>query len=243
MNPFYELLDASIVIGGAPILWREIIGNVFGIASALYGLKRSVWAWPVGIIGNILLFTVFLGGVFHTPQQLDLYGQAARQVMFLVVSVYGWIGWQRTLHRTRTDSPGSRSKAQAVEPRWASPAERLAIVAIMLGCTVICAKIFAALGSWGPWADAWIFSGSLLATFGMARGWIEFWLLWLSVDLVGVPLLLSAGYYPSAVLYLVYGAFVVWGFVEWARVGHHRPHTANSQPAEISTNCEASTPS
>jgi nicotinamide mononucleotide transporter len=35
---------------------------------------------------------------------------------------------------------------------------------------------------------------------------------------VGVPLLLKAGYYPSAVLYLVYGAFCAWGFWTWVRV-------------------------
>ena len=59
--------------------------------------------------------------------------------------------------------------------------------------------------------------GSLLATYAMARGWNEFWLIWIAVDAVGVPLLLSAGYYPSAVLYAVYGAVVLYGFVVWWR--------------------------
>jgi nicotinamide mononucleotide transporter len=84
--------------------------------------------------------------------------------------------------------------------------------------TVGFALLFERLGSYGPWADAWIFTGSLLATYGMARGWTEFWLIWIAVDLVGVPLLFSAGYYPSAVLYLVYAAFVIWGFVVWLKV-------------------------
>ncbi|WP_151530076.1 MULTISPECIES: nicotinamide riboside transporter PnuC [Corynebacterium] len=231
MNPIVELLDATVIIGGAPILWREIIGNAFGIGSAIFGLKRRVWAWPVGIIGNVLLFTVFLGGVFHTPQNLDLYGQAARQVMFLVVSAYGWYGWQRNLNKR------DRSTDQAaVEPHWATPRQRLAILTFMVISTVVCAQIFSALGSWGPWADAWIFSGSLLATFGMAKGWIEFWLLWLSVDIVGVPLLLAAGYYPSAVLYLAYGGFVAWGFVEWSRMERRRRNqtSAASTEAELS---------
>jgi nicotinamide mononucleotide transporter len=30
--------------------------------------------------------------------------------------------------------------------------------------------------------------------------------------------LFSAGYYPSAVLYLVYAAFVIWGFAVWLKV-------------------------
>ena len=54
---------------------------------------RRVAAWPIGIVGNILLFTVFLGGVFDTPSDLNLYGQAGRQVFFLIVSVYGWVRW------------------------------------------------------------------------------------------------------------------------------------------------------
>ena len=75
-----------------------------------------------------------------------------------------------------------------------------------------------ALGSWGPAADAWILTGSILATYGMARGYVEFWLIWIAVDLVGVPLLLTAGYYPSAIMYIVYGVFCVIGFISWWRI-------------------------
>lgn len=225
---FTTLLNATLIIGGYPILWREIIGNLFGLASAVGGMKRVVWAWPVGIVGNVLLFTVFLGGLFHTPQDLDLYGQAGRQVMFLIVSLYGWYQWSRARTagmREPDNTDPSRSivsepaaDSAAVQPSWASPKERLGMLAFAVIGTVVFALIFDALGSWGPWADAWIFTGSILATFGMARGWTEFWLIWIGVDIVGVPLLLAAGYYPSAALYVVYGAFVLWGFFVWLRV-------------------------
>lgn len=228
MNPLLHLLDATVVIGGVPILWREIIGNVFGLASAYGGMKRVVWAWPIGIVGNLLLFTVFLGGVFNTPQDLDLYGQAGRQVMFLIVSGYGWYQWSKAKRRgvkEHQDTDPSRSivtepedAAAAVQPHWATPKQRAGLVAFAVVATVVFAQIFAALGSWGPWADAWIFTGSMLATYGMAKGWTEFWLMWIGVDLVGVPLLLKAGYYPSAALYIFYAAFVIWGFVVWLRV-------------------------
>ena len=52
----------------------------------------------------------------------------------------------------------------------------------------------------------------------MARGWTEFWLIWVAVDIVGVPLLVSAGFYASALLYLFYGVFTLIGFVTWMRV-------------------------
>ncbi len=210
MNVFTWLFDAQLVIAGHAVLWREVIGNLFGLASALGGMRRKVWAWPVGIVGNMLLFTVFLGGVFHTPQDRDLYGQAGRQVFFVAVAVYGWVRWRRA---QRSGADG----APAVVPRWAGVRGWIQIGLIGVIGTVVSALVFRALGSWGPWADAWIFVGSFLATYGMARGWIEFWLIWIAVDVVGVPLLLQAGYYPSAVLYLVYGGVVTYGFTVWLR--------------------------
>ncbi|TDC37050.1 nicotinamide riboside transporter PnuC [Micromonospora sp. 15K316] len=211
MSTLGWLLDAQVTVAGSPVLVREIVGNAFGLVSALLGLRRVVWAWPVGMIGNALLFTVFLGGVFATPQAHDLYGQAGRQVFFFAVSVYGWWRWSRT-RRLGTVADGG-----AVAPRWASGRERLGLlVAAVLGVAAAYPAL-AALGSWGPLPDAWILVGSLLATYGMARGWVEFWLIWVAVDAVGVPLLLNGGFYPSAVMYLIYGAFCVWGFASWWR--------------------------
>lgn len=230
MNPVTELLDATLWIGGVPILWREIVGNLFGLACAWGGMKRLVWAWPVGIVGNVLLFSVFMGGLFNTPQNLDLYGQAGRQVMFIIVSCYGWYRWSVGRQHGGHGQAGGNGAGEAVLPRWASNRERAGLVVAAVVGTVVCAWIFQSLGSWGPWADAWIFVGSVLATYGMARGWTEFWLIWIGVDIVGVPLLLVAGYYPSAFLYLVYGVFVSWGFVVWMRV--QKQTQQQGQPGE-----------
>ncbi|GAB3129242.1 nicotinamide riboside transporter PnuC [Glaciibacter psychrotolerans] len=210
MNVISWLFDAQLHIGDQVILWREVVGNLFGLASALGGMRRKVWAWPVGIAGNALLFTVFLGAVFGTPNPINLYGQAGRQIMFIVVSIYGWIQWRRAR---------AAVGQVAVTPRWAGNRVRVLLGLGLVGGTLILTPIFTALGSFEPvWADAWIFTGSLLATYGMAKGWTEFWLIWVAVDIVGVPLLVSAGYYASATLYLFYGAFTIVGFFVWMRV-------------------------
>lgn len=241
MDLLTRLLDAQLLIGGVPILWREIIGNAFGLASAFGGMKRMTWAWPIGIIGNALLFTVFLGGVFHTPQNLDLYGQAGRQVMFMIVSFYGWWAWSKARRaglRESHETDPSRSivtepaeDAKAVQPHWATGKERIGMVLFAIASTLVFTWIFSSLGSWGPLADAWIFTGSFLATYGMARGWTEFWLIWIGVDIVGVPLLFSAGYYPSAALYVFYGAFVLWGFFVWLKVQRQEKAAAGATAA------------
>jgi nicotinamide mononucleotide transporter len=202
------LFDAEIHIGDQTLLWREVLGNVFGLLSALGGMRRRVWAWPVGIVGNVLLLTVFLGAVFGTPNPVNLLGQAGRQIMFIVVSIYGWYRW------TRRDEGVARS----ITPHWATGRERALLVVAMVGGTALLTPVFTALGSFEPvWSDAWIFMGSLLATYGMAKGWVEFWLVWVAVDVVGVPLLFSAGYYASGLMYVVYGAFTLTGFFVWMR--------------------------
>ncbi|MCU1404116.1 MAG: rane protein [Glaciihabitans sp.] len=214
------LFDAQLVIGDQTVLWREIIGNVFGLLSALGGMRRKVWAWPVGIIGNALLFTVFLGAVFDTPNPVNLLGQAGRQVMFIIVSIYGWYAWKHS-----RDSAGA-----SVEPKWAGMRNRIFLIVALVGGTAILTPIFRALGSYEPvWADAWIFMGSLLATYGMAKGWVEFWLIWVAVDLVGVPLLIGAGFYASAFMYVFYGAFTLIGFFVWARA-RNKPKVAVQFP-------------
>jgi nicotinamide mononucleotide transporter len=211
-------LNAKIDIGPG-ILWREIVGNGFGLASAVLGMQRRVAAWPIGIVGNVLLFTVFLGGVFSTPQDLDLWGQAGRQVFFLAVSVYGWYRW----YQFRSTQDG----AVGVKPSWAGRSGRVQLLVAAVVLWVAFYFILQQLHSYGPAADAWILTGSILATYGMARGWVEFWLIWIAVDLVGVPLLFAAGYYPSAIVYIIYGAFCVVGFLSWYRIEkRERSHAA-----------------
>jgi len=216
MSLLERLFDAQLSIFGQQILWREIVGNAFGFGSAIGGLKRKIWAWPVGIIGNMLLFTVFFGVAFVNPQHQTLYGQAGRQVFFIITSVYGWGGGGQI-------RKGRSEEAPAITPRWATATERLQVLAVWVGGVALMQWVFAQIGAgfpaprWYFWCDAWIFMGSMVATYAMARGWNDFWLAWIAVDLVGVPLLIHSHFYPSAVLFAIYGGLVIYGFFVWLK--------------------------
>ena len=216
MSLLERVFDAQLSIFGQQILWREIVGNAFGFGSAIGGLKRKIWAWPVGIIGNMLLFTVFFGVAFVNPQHQTLYGQAGRQVFFIITSVYGWWRWSQIRKQRSADAP-------AITPRWATARERVQYLAVWVGGVTLMQWVFAQIGAgfpaprWYFWCDAWIFMGSMVATYAMARGWNDFWLAWIAVDLVGVPLLVHSHFYPSAVLFAIYGGLVVYGFFVWLK--------------------------
>ena len=230
MHVLVSLLNAHMHVLGADVLWREIVGNVFGLASAVLGMQRLVSAWWVGLVGNVLLVTVFLGGTFHTPQDKTLWGQVGRQFMFAALGVYGWWKWRRTQAAKRD---GRHAETAAVVPRWATRSERLMLVGAGVVCMAVFYPTLKALDSYGPWSDSWILTGSLLATAGMALGLREFWLIWIAVDAVGVPLLIRAHYYPSALMYVVYGAFCLIGFVQWIRITSPTTATTTSSTAGI----------
>ncbi|GEC74101.1 nicotinamide riboside transporter PnuC [Microbacterium maritypicum] len=221
---FVDVFNSQWILpGGQTLLVREVVGNAFGLASALGGMRRKVWAWPVGIIGNLLLLTVFLGSALSPDPSLPhLLGQAGRQIMFIAVAIYGWIRWRNL--------DGGR-----VVPRWAPTSARIGMVLVMIVGTVALTPLFRLLGSWEPvWADAWTFVGSLLATYGMAKGWTEFWLIWIAVDVVGVPLLFSSGYYATGFMYIFYGVFTAVGFVIWWRAQRTAAHPIEILPPDPS---------
>ena len=230
MSFLERVFDAQLSIFGQAILWREIVGNVFGFGSAIGGLRRRIWAWPVGIIGNILLFTVFFGVAFVNPQHQTLYGQAGRQVFFIITSVYGWWRWSQIRKRRSADAP-------AITPRWATARERVQYLAVWVGGVTLMQWVFAQIGAgfpaprWYFWCDAWIFMGSMVATYAMARGWNDFWLAWIAVDLVGVPLLVHSHFYPSAVLFAIYGGLVIYGFFVWLKAS--RTEAPDREPSEV----------
>src|SRR6202012_5924293 len=69
--------------------------------------------------------------------------------------------------------------------------------------------------SWSPWQDAYIFVGTLAAMVAQARGLVEFWIAWLLVDIVGVPLAFSSGLAFSGFVYVIYLALVLSAIRAW----------------------------
>ncbi len=231
------LYEASIPVGGYELHWLELIGVLFGLGSAIGGLVRRTWGWPVGIIGNVLLFFVYITVTFDQADgRAPLFGQSGRQIFFIIMSIYGWYRWNQV--RQLSDRKAS---APAIVPRWATQRERLTMVAGWLVGVLVVQQVFSVIGAgfpaprWYFWCDAWIFVGSFVATYAMARGWNEFWLAWIAVDLVGVPLLVHSGYIPTAVLYGFYAIFVIYGFVAWVRASRTERPTVEPETVDATT--------
>ncbi|MFJ8334163.1 nicotinamide riboside transporter PnuC [Streptomyces sp. NPDC094437] len=184
---------------GQRIIWSDMVGNILGLLALALGWRRSLWTWPAQLLSGLVLFIAFYG---------HLAGSAGKQVVVIVVALYGWWQWNR--HRGQgTDGH--------IAPRFASWRERAAMAGAAALGTVGVALLFEAFPtlSWDPWPDAYIFVGTVVAMYAQARGMVEFWLAWLLVDVVGVPLNFANGYAFSGFVYVIYGALVLWGLRDW----------------------------
>ncbi|WTZ51166.1 nicotinamide mononucleotide transporter family protein [Nocardia sp. NBC_01388] len=141
-------------------------------------IRKTVWTWPVQMAGALLLLSASLHA--HVP------GNVLKQLLFLVLACYGWLTWTRGTrdHRELLVRPGSRR-------------ERLTLLGLLVIGTVLVAELFEHLSwlhiAWSPWANAYVFVGSAIATFAQSRALVDFWIIWMLVDLVGVPLALKPG--------------------------------------------------
>lgn len=193
------LVESGFTAFGQTVTWAELIGQVFALAVVFLAQRRTLWTWPVQLVSVGLLFAVYLGA--------HLGGLAVRQVVVGVIAVYGWWAWARR-----------RDPVFGVVVRRATRAELAVVAGLYAAGTVGFALVLDAFGaSWAPWPDAAIFVGTLLAFAMQARGVVEFWLVWLVVDAVGVPLQIASGLWFSALVYLVFAGLVVHGWMSWFR--------------------------
>lgn len=241
MNHLFGWADAlAFQAGGEKVRWSDLLGNLLGLATVALALRRSLWSWPVQITGAILLF--------GADMAVHLGGTAARQVAVVALAAYGWARWNQA--RTRDEDGGDGASADAdsaesgsaegdragdagrVTVRWATGAERAVLLVFLAAGTAGFAWLLSAThSSWNPLPDAYIFVGTLAAMLAQSRGWVEFWLVWIAVDAVGVPLAFTSGLPVSGFTYVVYFALVLAGLRRWIRLARTTRAARTAAPA------------
>jgi nicotinamide mononucleotide transporter len=168
-------------------------------------IRENPWCWPFGIANAALFLVVFA--------HARIYGNAALQGIYVVVSVYGWYEWLRggkdhgRLTVSRTPVPWFFGLAVA-------GATASVAVGLFLGH-----RTDAAL----PFADAATTAFSLVAQWMATRKWLENWLVWIVVDTVYVVMYGSQALYLTAGLYATFLVLAVFGFRRWRNSMHVGP--------------------
>jgi nicotinamide mononucleotide transporter len=177
----------------------EVVAVLFGIVSVYLSTRENIWSWPTALVNVSLFFILFYVS--------GLYSDTGLQVVYFVLSIYGWYEWlYGGAGRT------ARTVSRTARTTW-----------ITLG--VIGVAVWALLGNITsrlpgtalPYVDAATTTTSLLAQWMMTRKLLENWLVWICVDVVYVGMFVFKGLYLTAFNYGIYLALAAAGYVAWKR--------------------------
>lgn len=196
-----DLLSATaFVLWTSPVTWLELVAAVLALAMVGCNLKEIHWGWPLAILSSLMYFGVFA--------RQRIYGDAALQIFFAVVALWGWFQWLRG-HR----ADGSSLHVARLSPRGAA----VALLACGVAWPAIALFLIRFTDTDVPWWDGFATGLSLVGQYLLGRKFIENWLIWLAVNMVSIGLFIHKGLWLTVGLYAVFAALSVVGYMAWRR--------------------------
>ena len=175
----------------------ELAAVGFGLGYILLAIREHRACWIAGGISTAIYAGVFL--------EAGLPMQAALQVVYVAMSVWGYFAWRRD------------AAAAAPVRRWPVPRHLLALACVGLA-TAASAPLAAryALAA-APVADSLGTWASLVATWLLARRVIDTWLWWIAIDVGLAGLFYSQGLAATAGLYFAFALLASTGWRSWRK--------------------------
>ena len=88
---------AALNFAGTSVSWLELIAFAFALGGVVLTARVSPWGWPPTIVASALYGWLFF--------EHRLYGDAALQLFFIAVSIWGWRAWLRPSRPTDGQPP------------------------------------------------------------------------------------------------------------------------------------------
>jgi nicotinamide mononucleotide transporter len=175
----------------------EWVAVLLAVGYLVLAIRQNPWCWVSGAASAVIYLAIF----FRT----GLWMQAALQIFYVAMSVYGWYAWR---HGAASDDGGLRVS------RW--PVGRhAAAIAIALALALANGFVLQGTDSVLPYVDSLVAWVSVLATWMTARKLLASWLYWILVDLIAMGLYWTQGLHVTTGLFLLYVLLAVRGYREW----------------------------
>jgi nicotinamide mononucleotide transporter len=178
----------------------EIAAVAFGLVSVYLSTRQRIWSWPTAIV-NVSLYAL----LFYRER---LYADMGLQVIYLVLSLYGWYAWLYG-GENRTELRVSR-----LTPRVAAILAALGMAGSLGLGTLLHRTTDASL----PYLDSSLSVFSLIAQWMMTRKILENWMLWIALDVVYVCMFVFLKQlYLTSFQYAVFLGLAALGHIQWLR--------------------------
>ncbi len=177
----------------------EIAGVIFGLISIYYTIKENIWCWPSGIINIGLFFALFY--------RSKLYADMGLQVVFFILSIYGWYEWLR----------GGEKKSELPISRISKRGWQIIIPLIIFGTAGLGYFLSSSTDASLPWWDSAATVLSLIAQYLLAEKKLENYLIWIVVDILSIGIYFVKELYLTGALFCVYLVFASIGYYTWRK--------------------------
>jgi len=181
-----------------PINLTEAWGFATGALCVWLVTKSNIWNWPIGLANNIFFAILFW--------KTKLYADCGLQGVYFGFGIWGWWQW---LHGGHSHSKLKVSRASWIE--WVS------IVAFIVLGTWGMWEMLVRAGGASPFWDALSTAICLAAQYLLCRKKIENWWLWITADLIYVPLYFYRELPLTAFLYAGFIVLCILGLKRWKK--------------------------
>lgn len=179
----------------------ELLGAILGILYILFSIQQNILTWPTGLLTSVLYVAVFL--------HAKLYADMGLQIYYVGISFYGWYFWIKGKKpEDNTKVPVKRTSLKL----WL----KLFLSALFLYC-IILLILLKWTNSDVPYMDSLSTALSIVATWMLARKYIEHWLLWVFIDAFSAGLYVYKALWPTVILFIIYTVMAGLGYFEWKK--------------------------
>lgn len=182
----------------------EYIAVVTGIASVWFSKKENILVFPVGLINTIIYVYLSIKG--------ELFGEAGVNFYYTVVSIYGWVLWNKKNVQQHHILQITRSSKK----EWFYQLLFFAAFFIAIFFSLLYLKK-AFSSNTIPFADAFASATAFTGMWLMAKKKVESWYWWIATNIASIPLYYVKEYYVTSIYYFILLVLAVFGLIEWKR--------------------------
>lgn len=176
----------------------ELLGTILGIMYIFFSIKQNILTWPTGLLASALYTVVFFNS--------KLYADMGLQVYYVIISIFGWYFW---LHGRKKEKSKHMPVQRVSKQLWI----KLSVICILIYFAILLLLNFT--DSDIAHLDSLTTAFSIVATWMLAKKYLEHWLIWIFVDLFSSGMYVYKNLWPTVILFLVYTVMAYVGYKEW----------------------------
>ena len=187
----------------------EALAVLLAIAYLVLAVRERLLCWYCAFVSTAIYTAIFW--------DVNLFMDSALNVYYMAMAVFGWHQWKYGGVSEADDN----TEVAGVPIMSLSSSQHVKMIVSITALSLISGYLLGeySQAAW-PYVDSFTTWGSVIATYLVARKYLENWLYWIVIDIVSIPLYLDRGLNLTALLFGAYVIIAIVGYFSWRN--HYR---------------------